>query len=329
MAPVAGIVESLRSFVGALEAFLSSLAAVSWGPLALGLLLHAGYLTLRSRAWFNALRAAYPTERFRWRNVWAAYVAAFGINGVVPAKPGGILRLYLAKQSVPRSSYSAVGSSFLVETVFDLPVAMLVIVFAFTQGVFPALPDLSRLPVPDLAWAARDPQLAAFVITAMAVLALVAIAVASVRVQAFWAHVRQGLTILGDRPRYLRQVLAWQAAGWLMRLTGFWFLLEAFDIPASPRNVLLVMAVQGLATLVPFTPNGAGAQQALLAVVFAGAASGSEVAAYAVGQQLSIAAFGFMLALAALAFVFRTTDWRSIVRAGRRERAGEEAPERV
>ena len=50
MAPVAGIGDSLRSLFGALEEFLSSLDAVSWAPLALGLLLHAGYMTLPSRA---------------------------------------------------------------------------------------------------------------------------------------------------------------------------------------------------------------------------------------------------------------------------------------
>ena len=37
----------------------------------------------------------------------------------------------------------------------------------------------------------------------------------SLRVKAFWARVRQGLTILNDRERFAREVLAVQFAGWL------------------------------------------------------------------------------------------------------------------
>lgn len=319
------MVDSLRAAFAALEAFLASLAAVAWGPLALGLLFHAGWVTLRSRGWFNALRAAYPAERFRWRNVWAAYTAAVGVNGVIPARPGAIVRLYLTRQSIPRSSYPAIASSFLIELVFDLPVAIAVVAYAVSQGVFPSLPGLPSLPAIDLGYLTRNPEATLFAITVAGVAAMAAIALLSARVRAFWAHVRQGLTILGDRRRWLRQVVLWQAAGWLSRAVSFWFLLVAFAVEPSARNVLLVMAVQGLSALFPLTPGGAGAQQALLAVVFAGVVTGPQLAAYGVGQQVTIAAFTFALGLAALALVFRTTDWRSMVRRGREDREAEEA----
>ena len=35
-------------------------------------------LTLRSRAFFNSLRAAYPAVSFQWRRIWGAYFAAVG-----------------------------------------------------------------------------------------------------------------------------------------------------------------------------------------------------------------------------------------------------------
>ena len=315
----------MRAALAAVESFVTGLAAVAWAPLALGLILHLAYLTLRSRGWFNALRAAYPAERFRWRNIWAAYMAGVGVNSVVPARPGAIVRLYLTRQSIPRSSYSAVASSFLVEVVFDIPVAIAVVAYAVLQGVFPSLPGLPSLPALDLGYVAANPELTLFVVTAGIVATMTAAAVLSARARAFWSHVRQGLTVLGDRRRWLREVVAWQAAGWLARVAGFWFLLQAFAIEPSVRNVLLVMAVQGLSALFPFTPGGAGAQQALLAVVFAGVASGGQLAAYAVGQQMAIAGVTFAVGLAALAFVFRTTDWRSIVRRGRADRDAEEA----
>ena len=62
------------------------------------------------------------------------------------------------------------------------------------------------------------------------------------------ARVRQGLAILTQPRRYLREVAAWQGVGWLLRFVAFWFFLEAFDIPATPRNVMLVLAVQSVAT---------------------------------------------------------------------------------
>jgi hypothetical protein len=84
-----------------------------------------------------------------------------------------------------------------------------------------------------------------------------------------------------------------------------------------------VLAVQSMSTLVPLTPAGAGAQQALLVVVFAGVVAGSQVAAYSVGQQVAIVAANVALGFAALVLVFRTTDWRGVIARGREERAAE------
>ena len=112
----------------------------------------------------------------------------------------------------------------------------------------------------------------------------------SVRVKRFWERVRQGLTILRDRGRYFREVWLVQLAAWGFRFTAFWFLLEAFGVGGSVKNVLLVLGVNAVSALVPFTPQGAGVQQALLAKVFADTASRRHVAAYSVGQQVAIGA---------------------------------------
>ena len=55
----------------------------------------------------------------------------------------------------------------------------------------------------------------------------------------------------------------------------------------------------------PFTPQGAGVQQALLVKVFAGTAPAPTVAAYSVGQQIAIGALTFAIGFAALVFIFR------------------------
>ena len=315
------------SFVNSVEEFFGQFAQVGWFSLLLGCAFFGGFLTLRSRACFNVLRAAYPTERFQWRNIWGAYVAAYGVNMVFPARFGNIVRLFLTKTSIPNSSYPAVASSFIVDTVFDLSVAVPILIFAFTQGVFPKPPDFSKLNAFDLSYLAAHPQFTLFLLTILAVLLLVLFAFLSVRVRAFWARVRQGVTILTDRRRYFREVWSVQAVAWVSRFAAFWCFLDAFHVGGSVRNVLLVYAVAAVSSLIPLTPGGAGVQQALLVKVFAGSAAGATVAAYSVGQQIAIAAFSAGLGFVALALVFRMRSFREVIRRGREDRDGQATAE--
>src|SRR4051794_2138384 len=218
---VAGIhiYASIGSFFDAVGQFFSNLAGVSWPTLLLGLAAFATYLALRSRAWFNVLRAAYPNEEIRWRRIWGAYMAAYGFNNVVPARGGDVLKVFLTRTSIPNSSYPAIASSMFVELIFDLIIGVPVLAFAFTQGVFPKPPDFSKLDAFDLSYFASNMRVTLFIITVLGVLLFVAFALLSARVRAFWARVRQGFAILKDRQRYLREVFAWQFAGWLFRFT--------------------------------------------------------------------------------------------------------------
>jgi uncharacterized protein (TIRG00374 family) len=321
--PLASIGDSFTSFFDAVGDFASNLAAVKWGALLLGLAIFVGYLSLRARASFHILRAAYPEQRIQFRQIWGAYLAGYGFNSVVPARGGDVVRLFLTRTSVPESSYPAVASSFFVEQLFDLSMAIPILLFAFTQGAFPKPPDFSKLPAFDLAFFASHPRFALFVLTVLAIAALAAFALLSSRVRAFWTRVRQGLTILFDRRRYLREVWLLQLAAWTLRFTAFWLLLTAFNVGGSVRNVLLVLGVNAIAALVPFTPGGAGVQQALLVKVFAGAASGATVAAYSVGQQIAIAVTTFGCGFAAIVFIFRFRSFKEVIAAGRQARTGE------
>ena len=326
MAPTATLGDSFRSFFNAVEDFFDSLASLRWGSLLVALCLFTVYLSFRSRASFNILRAAYPGEQFRWRDIWGAYFAGYGFNAVIPARGGDLVRLFLTRSSVPRASYPAVAATFVVELGFDLAMGSLILLFAFTQGVFPKPPDFAKLNAFDLSYFAQHPRFTLFLATALAVGALAGFALLSVRVRAFWSRVRQGLTIAFDRRRYLREVFAVQAAGWVFRFTAFWFLLEAFNVGGSVKNVLLVLGVQAVSAALPFTPGGAGAQQALLVKVFGESAVGaSTVAAYSVGQQLAIAAFTFAVGFAALVFIFRVRSFKEVLARGKEQREAEAA----
>jgi uncharacterized protein (TIRG00374 family) len=321
--------DSLTSFLDAVGQFFADLAAIHWGALVLGLAFFGLNLTLRSRAFFHSLRAAYPASPIRWRRIWGAYFAAVGFNNVVPARGGDLIKLFLARSSIPGSSYPTVAAAFFVESIFDACAGALVLIFAFTQGVFPKPPDFSKLSSFDISYLAEHFRFTLFLITALAVVGLFAFALLSVRVRAFWARVRQGVTILSDRPRYLREVAAWQAAAWLCRFAAFWFLLEAFRVGGSVQNVLLVFAAGQVAGAVPFTPGGAGVQQALLVTVFAGTAPTAVVAAYSVGQQIAIAAFTAIVGLGAVVFIFRFRSFAEVLHAGRASRESELQDERA
>ena len=313
----------MSAFFDAVGDFFGSLASIHWLALLIGLVAFIAYLTIRARAYFHVLRAAYPDERFEFRKIWGAYMAAYGFNNVVPARGGDIIQLFLTKTTIPNSSYPAVGSSFFVEAIFDLCMAIPILAFAFTQGAFPKPPDFSKLPAFDIAFLASHPQFTLFLLTVLAIAALAAFALLSARVRAFWARVRQGLAILRDRRRYFREVFLVQLGAWTLRFTAFWFLLDAFRVGGSVENVLLVLGVNAVAALVPFTPGGAGVQQALLVKVFGGSVAGATVAAYSVGQQIAIGAASFAIGFGALVFIFRFRSFREVIAAGREARGAE------
>ena len=253
---VASIGDSFDAFFDAVGDFFGSLAAIQWLALFPALIAFLVYLTLRARASFNILRAAYPDERIQFRFIWGAYIAGYGFNAVVPARGGDIVRLFLTKTSVPNSSYPAVAAAFTVELIFDLCMAIPILAFAFTQGVFPKPPDFSKLPAFDLAFFAGNPQFTLFLITVLGIATIVAFALLSARVKRFWERVRQGLTILFDRRRYFREVFAVQFVGWLFRFTAFFLLLEAFNVgvgaPPTPADDPIVFA----ANIWPDQPPG-------------------------------------------------------------------------
>jgi uncharacterized membrane protein YbhN (UPF0104 family) len=315
--------KSIDSFFDAVGKFFSDLAAVHWGTLIFAMVLFALNLTLRSRAIFNSMRAAYPHERFQWRRIWGAYFAAVGFNNVVPARGGDVIKVFLAKNSIPRSTYATVAATIYTEAPFDAVIGVFVLIYAFTQGVFPKPPDFAKLNAFDLSFLASNFRLTLFLITALALLGIVGFALLSRRVVAFWERIRQGLTILRDRHRYLRQVVAFQAVAWLCRAGAFWFFLDAFRIGGSVGNVLLVFGVSAVSGMIPLAPGGVGIQQALFVKVFQHSASSAIVLAYSVGQQIAIAALTAGVGFIALVTIFRFRSFKEAIHAGRADRAAE------
>lgn len=321
--PPGSIADTIRSFTDAAGSFFDSLSTVRFGYLLLALLCFGVYLGLRSRAIFNALRAAYPDVSFQWRRVWGAYVAAYGINGIVPAGGGGVVQLMLTKISIPGSSYPTVLVGLCVAVIFDAVMAVLVLGYAFTQGAFPRPADFVNLNSFDISFLASHLGLTLFAFTLLAVIALAFYGWASLRFERWGEHLRQGLAILSDRRRYLLGMCVPQAIAYCFRVATYWLMLEAFNIHASLRNTLLVLAAVITAAVVPFTPGGAGVVQALILVVFAGAASQSTVAAFSVGEQIAIVGFTLTLGFLAVALIFKYRSLPAALRDARARRRAE------
>jgi uncharacterized membrane protein YbhN (UPF0104 family) len=322
--PLADLASSFESFGRAAAEFFGNLSQIDWTAFAVALVFLAAMQLARAWAWRNVLHAAYPDTRISFVRLAAAYLAGAGVNAILPARAGDVTKVFLVKRQVPGSTYPAVTSSFLVQTVFDTTVGVLVLLYAITQGLLPEPPRLPNLPAFELSFWAENPEVFAVVMGTLLLGIAVAVFVHAHRVRAFWDRIKQGVAILRTPRRYLREVAAWQAVGWLCRFAAFWFFLEAFGIGGSVGAVMLVMSVQAIANVIPFTPGGAGAQQALLVATLNGP-SRSLVLSFSVGTQIAMAAWSVVLGFAAILLVFGTSDWRSLIREAEEDRESEEA----
>ena len=274
----------------------------------------------RTRAWRNILAAAYPASEVRWWDTFRAYYAGVGVNSLVPARAGDVVKLFLMKRRVRGSAYPALASSLLAESVFDALIATGLLIWAWQLGILPDLPSLPRLPAFELSWYAERP----WILGVIAVVLVVALIFAAVRVRSFWASVRQGLVILTMPRAYLRRVALWQAVGWGLRVGSAYWFLAAFNVPATLQNALLVQVAGSVGTLLPATPGGLGPKQAMIVILLAGAASRVDLLAFSVGIEFVMLVVNVVLGLVCMASMIGSLRMRDAVRTARREAGGPE-----
>ncbi|MEX0816263.1 MAG: lysylphosphatidylglycerol synthase transmembrane domain-containing protein [Gaiellales bacterium] len=308
--------DDVRAFIDASQAFFEAFARVGWGALALAVLLHVIKLALRVRAWQNIVRAAYPDTSVGYRDVFGSYVAGVGINSIAPARGGDLVKLYLLKRRVRDSSYATLTSTLVAETLFDFVLAAGLFAWALYVGLLPGVDSLARLPAFDWSFVVEHPRIAAFIGCVLLGGAVILVAWASRHVAAFKEKLSRGFAILHNRRAFLTQVVSWQFASWVARALSIYFFLEAFRIEGATGTVLAVLVVQSLSTLLPFTPGGAGTQQAILVFALAGEAARSTVLAFSVGMQIATVAVNVALGFGAMALMLRTIRWRRFMDGG-------------
>jgi uncharacterized membrane protein YbhN (UPF0104 family) len=292
-------VSTISSVIGS---FASHLSQVSLGLLCLGVILHLTNLALRATAWRAILRAAVPGQCVRWWGVAGAYMAGAGMNGILPARGGDVVKVVLARRTVPGATCAVVASGLLVETLLDGVVGGSLLVWALWTDAVPA--RLLHLRPPG------GPGVVV-VIVATLVGALIIAAGRSRGPAARLAHrLRQGVAILESPHDYLRLVALPQTVGWIFRVASMYCFLHAFHVPGGLNQAALALVAASVTSVMPLTPGGVGTQQALLMVLLAGVAAPATVLSFSVGTQLVMTTVNVLVGGICVGLMLRTLPWR-------------------
>src|SRR6266508_1949975 len=305
----------IDSILHALGVFFDHLASVEWKWLAIGIVCHFCKLLAVSRAWRNIIKAAYPDRRVPWPQMFGAYVAGTGVNALVPARGGDVVRLFLAKHRIEGSTYTTLVSCSLLQTLFDMVTAGCLLIWAVTQHVLPGIDVLRspRLPSLDYGWAFRHPTAGLILFGLLLLFGTALVAWVAERVDEFRAKVAQGFSAFRNRSYYLRRVVFWQLVDWSLRLVTVFFFLRAFGIPATLHNALLVQVGQSLATSFPFSPAGIGTEQALLLYVFRNVTSRSRALSFSVGMRVTLIVVNAIVGFTAILLMLKTLRFKEAV----------------
>lgn len=248
----------------------SQLMSVNWTLLLLGLSVYLFSQILRTNAWTNILRAAYPVEKIKWRFVALASLAGSGVNAIVPASAGTPVKLFLVKHKYNKTHYPTLASSLIAETTFEAFCGISLIIWLLVSGLLPTeLIDPGQLPFVKLYNVADS-----FFLKSLVVVGVVGIAVALFlfvhkRAMRFWTRIKQGLVIFKNPRRFLTGVVSWQLSARLIRLVSLMLILAALNLPHAILVALLFMAAQSATSMLPIPPGGTFVRLAFLSYAFA------------------------------------------------------------
>jgi hypothetical protein len=249
--------------------------------LAAGLVLHLAADVVRNRGWYGVLRAVGPEHRsLRVRDVQAAAFAGGGVNALVPARAGDLVKLAVLRRRLPEAPMPTLAASLVPETLFEWFAGAALLTWALAEGYLPVSIFADSLAI------AEDHPVRAAVAVAAATAAIIAASAIIRR----WARrlsrdLAAGLAIL-RRPRlFLTAVVSWQLAARVIRLGAIACCLTACRLPGGLAAAAVAMAIDG-GTRLRFAPASAGLRVGLLGYALP-AATGSAVSVGAVIAYLA------------------------------------------
>src|SRR3954447_15591698 len=152
--------DALRTSSHALELLLHRAASVDPTLVVLGIVLYVAAQCVRTLGWHTILRAAYPeATELRRRDTMCAYLAGAGLNGVIPARGGDIVKLWLLHRRIGGARYPTLAATFLPETLFETFFGFGLVIWALSQGFLPVPVSSGELPHVDVSLIIAHPFL--------------------------------------------------------------------------------------------------------------------------------------------------------------------------
>ncbi|HEX2437496.1 MAG TPA: lysylphosphatidylglycerol synthase transmembrane domain-containing protein [Methylomirabilota bacterium] len=290
-------------------------AAVDPWLLGLGVALYLAAQTVRPRGWHTILRAAFPEATdLRPRDVIRAYLAGAGINAIVPARGGDVVKLALVRRRIEGARFSTLAATFIPETLFETAFGTALVAWGLAMGFIPVPTTSGELPALDVSLVLGHPVLSVIVLVALAL-------VGRRVVRALRSALRQGMAILSSPRRFVCGVASWQALARLIRLGAMAAFMAAFGLPVTPATVVLVMAAQGGGRILPLAPASAGLRLAMLSYGFVEVTGRpvdiAAITAFTFGVGAVMAVSGLAVASVILAQEFGTLSPRRAIAAAR------------
>jgi hypothetical protein len=307
----------------AAELIFDRTAAVDPWLLGLGALLYLAAQSVRPRGWHTILRATYPEATdLRPRDVIRAYLAGAGVNAIVPARGGDVIKLAMVRRRIAGARYSTLATTFIPETLFETAFGTALVVWGLAEGFIPVPTTSGELPALDVSLVLGHPVLSALVLAAL-------VLVGRRLVRALHGSLRDGTAILRSPRRFVLGVASWQALARLIRLGAMAAFMAAFGLPVTPATVVLVMAAQGGGRILPLAPASAGLRLAMLSYGFVEVTGHpvdiAAITAFTFGVGAVMAVSGLAVATAVLLHEFGTLSPRRAMAAARAG-AAEPAP---
>src|SRR3954462_9592075 len=316
------LTDVFRTANHALELLLHRAASVNPLLAALGIVLYIVAQAVRPRGWHTIIRAAYPDAvGLRPRHTMAAYLAGAGLNGVIPARGGDIVKLWLVHRRIPQARYATPAATFGPEALFETICGFGLVFWALSRAFLPVPTSSGEMPHVDVTLIIEPPIVSAASVVGLVLAALAVWQLLRHRVADLAARLRQGVEILHQPRRFVLGVASWQALGRLIRLASRAGCTEASHLPVTASTVVLVMAAQGGGRIIPLAPASAGLRLAMLSYGFVETTGQSvDIAAittftFGVGAVLMLA--GLVIALTIIAREFGTLSPRRALAAAR------------
>ena len=307
----------------AAKLLLDNASSVNVAWLVAGTILYLLNQVVRTVGWHSILRASYPEATgLRRRDVIRAYLAGSGLNAVIPARGGDIVKLAIVHRHIPESRWSTLAATFVPETLFESAFGTLLVIWALARGFLPVPNAVGEVPAYDVSLFVEHPVLSTLATVAglAALYGLWRLLRRRGRVTA--ARVRQGLAIFRSPRDYFLGVVPWQAGARVIRLGSLAAFMAAFHLPVTLSTAVLVMAAQGGGRIIPIAPASAGLRLAMLSYGFVEVTHQAvDIAAittftFGVGAVLMVA--GLVIALTIIAREFGTLSPKRALAAARR-----------